>query len=407
MTRRSRFDRTSGCLPSVLQSVLRNALPAPPHPTALFARRAGGRRARTDAESRLSSPHAPTASVAWADPARQALFDRWLAGIREAHALLPQTVRPASSDASFRRYLRVDAADGTSRIVMDAPPAHNDLAPFVEIAAMLQRIGLHAPQVLHEDRGAGFLLLTDLGDTPYLGVLQRAQAAGDLAQCSALMHDAIAALVAWQTRADATALPPYDDALLRRELALFPEWCVQREYGAQWSAGEQAVWDRTCDLLVDSALAQPRVPVHRDYMPRNLMVCEPNPGVLDFQDAVRGPASYDIASLLRDAFVSWDEEQEIDWAVRYWQAARPAGVALSEDFGEFWRQLEWMGLQRHLKVLGIFCRLKHRDAKPHYSTDLPRFFAYAHKTATRYAALRPLAKLLEPLMGAQRVTAFY
>ena len=154
-----------------------------------------------------------------------------------------------------------------------------------------------------------------------------------------------------------------------------------------------------CDTLVASALAQPVVAVHRDWMPRNLMVADPNPGILDFQDAVRGPISYDVASMLRDAFLSWDEEQEIDWAVRYWEAARKAGLPVDEDFGEFWRQLEWMGLQRHLKVLGIFCRLKHRDGKPKYSSDLPRFFAYANKVAMRYAPLAPLTRLLAPLQG--------
>ena len=156
-----------------------------------------------------------------------------------------------------------------------------------------------------------------------------------------------------------------------------------------------------------SALAQTQVAVHRDYMPRNLMVCEPNPGILDFQDAVRGPISYDVASLLRDAFLSWDEEVEIDWAVRYWEAARKVQLPVPTDFGDFWRQLEWMGLQRHLKVLGIFCRLKHRDGKARYVEDLPRFFDYAHRTAARYNALRPLARLLEPLMGAQRAEIYF
>jgi aminoglycoside/choline kinase family phosphotransferase len=173
---------------------------------------------------------------------------------------------------------------------------------------------------------------------------------------------------------------------------------------------EQTRWDGVCRTLIDSALAQPTVAVHRDWMPRNLMVATPNPGILDFQDAVRGPLSYDLASLLRDAFISWDEEREIDWAARYWSEARRAGVPLGEafaaDFGEFWRALEWMGLQRHLKVLGIFCRLKHRDGKAAYAQDLPRFFAYATKVATRYAALRPLLPLLEPLSGMRAASAF-
>ncbi|HEX5632902.1 MAG TPA: phosphotransferase, partial [Gemmatimonadales bacterium] len=206
---------------------------------------------------------------------------------------------------------------------------------------------------------------------------------------------------------DASALPPCDEALLARELALFPDWCVQREFGRTWTDAEHATWQRICRLLIDSALAQPQVAVHRDWMPRNLMVCEGGPGILDFQDAVRGPVSYDVASLLRDAFISWDEEQEIDWAVRYWESARKAALPVPGDFGEFWRRLEWMGLQRHLKVLGIFCRLKHRDHKPRYSEDLPRFFRYAHHVAARYNGLGPLARLLEPLMGETRTDVFF
>ena len=349
----------------------------------------------------------PAAPIAWADPVRHALFVHWLASVREQHRLLPQTLRSASSDASFRRYLRIDAEDGQHYIVMDAPPALQDVRPFIAVAAMLQQIGLNAPHVLAQDLGNGFLLLTDLGEQSYLATLLQAQQSADLKTCDTLMRDAIGALVTWQTRADANALPAYDEAFVRRELAIFPEWCVQRELGVTWSSDEQATWDNANDLLVKSALAQPTVAMHRDYMPRNLMVCVPNPGILDFQDAVRGPISYDIASLLRDAFISWDEEQEIDWAVRYWQAARKASLPVPDDFGEFWRQIEWMGLQRHLKVLGIFCRLKHRDAKPHYIDDLPRFFHYAHKVAARYNPLRPLSRLLEPLMGAQRLDAFY
>jgi len=290
---------------------------------------------------------------------------------------------------------------------MDAPPPQEDVRPFVQIAGLLEKAGLNAPRILEEDALHGFLLLTDLGSRLYLDALHDAVKVGDTHAADALMREAIAALIRWQANADPSTLPPYDDALLRRELALFPEWCVGRERGVTWNPDDEAVWRTACDLLVASALAQPKVAVHRDFMPRNLMVSEPNPGVLDFQDAVHGPITYDVASLLRDAFISWSEEQEIDWAVRYWEAGRKAALPLSDDFGEFWRAVEWMGLQRHLKVLGIFCRLKHRDGKPAYSADLPRFFAYAHKVATRYNALRPLARLLEPLMGADRVEAFY
>ena len=221
------------------------------------------------------------------------------------------------------------------------------------------------------------------------------------------MREGLGALVQWQQRVASDALPPYDDALLRRELALFPDWCVTREYGLAWNEAQCAQWQGACDLLVRSALAQPTVAVHRDWMPRNLMVSEPNPGILDFQDAVRGPITYDVASMLRDAFISWDEERELDWAVRYWQQARKAALPVDDDFGEFWRQLEWMGLQRHLKVLGIFCRLKHRDGKPKYSADLPRFFTYAYRVCTRYNGLGALAALIEPLAGNERVDAGY
>jgi aminoglycoside/choline kinase family phosphotransferase len=300
----------------------------------------------------------------------------------------------------------VDAGGGSTFIIMDAPPPHEDVRPFVRIARHFGAGGLHVPEVVEADAGDGFLLLTDLGTRLYLDALTDAQGRGDAHAADALMRDAIAALVRWQG-CGGLELPPYDDALLRRELALFPEWCVGREHGVRWSAAEEATWRAACDLLVESALGQATVPVHRDWMPRNLMVCEPNPGILDFQDAVQGPVTYDVACLLRDAFVSWDEEREIDWAARHWEAARKAGVPVAADFGEHWRALEWMGLQRHLKVLGIFCRLKHRDGKPAYSRDLPRFFAYAHTTASRYAALRPLTRLLEPLMGTTRLEAFY
>jgi aminoglycoside/choline kinase family phosphotransferase len=344
-------------------------------------------------------------AIAWPDPQRREAFERWLAAVGARHGLDLPTLQPTSADASFRRYLRVGATGG-SLIIMDAPPPQEDVRPFVQVAQAIRAAGLNGPQVLECDAQQGFLLLGDLGTELYLGALQ----AGDAARADALMRDAIAALVQWQLKVPAAPLPPYDDALLARELALFPEWCVQCEFGLPWGEAEQARWQKICRLLIDSALAQPTVAVHRDWMPRNLMVATPNPGILDFQDAVRGPVSYDMASLLRDAFISWDEEREIDWAVRYWSEAKRAGVPLGEgmstDFGEFWRALEWMGLQRHLKVLGIFCRLKHRDGKPAYAADLPRFFAYATRVATRYAPLRPLLSLIEPLSGIKPTQAY-
>ena len=349
---------------------------------------------------------ASAATVSWPDADREAAFWRWFTPLAQIQGLDANSLAPASADASFRRYLRVLASDGSSRIVMDAPPPQEDVHPFIDVARRIQAAGLHAPAVLAADETQGFVLLADLGSTLYLQALQGA----DPAQADRLMRDAVTALVQFQQRVDSNGLPAYDDALLRRELALFPEWCVGREFGIHWTAAQQASWDKLCGLLVASALAQPQVAVHRDWMPRNLMVTEPNPGILDFQDAVLGPVTYDPASLLRDAFLSWQEDQEIDWAARWWQQARAAGLlgehAMASDFGECWRALEWMGLQRHLKVLGIFCRLKHRDGKAAYAADLPRFFGYASKVALRYRELKPLIALLEPMTGSLTTTAF-
>ena len=343
--------------------------------------------------------------IAWTDSAREAAFGRWIGALAAPHGLRLDTLAPASADASFRRYFRVQAAGGPL-IVMDAPPPQEDVRPFVRIAGLISGAGLNAPELLACDELQGFLLMSDLGHALYLEALQQDPGT----RADALMRDAIRALVQFQQCVPAAQLPPYDDALLRRELALFPEWCVQREFGITWTDRQQQDWARVCDALVASALAQPRVAVHRDWMPRNLMVTAPNPGILDFQDAVAGPITYDMASLLRDAFVSWDEEREIDWAVRWWEAARKAGLplgdAMGHDFGECWRAMEWMGLQRHLKVLGIFSRLKQRDGKPKYAADLPRFFGYATRVAMRYRPLAPLLPLLEPMSGRQLGSGF-
>ncbi len=356
-------------------------------------------------DSTAPSPAAHSA-VDWPDAQREAAFGCWFTPLVASHGLRPETLAAASADASFRRYLRVQASDGSSRIVMDAPPPLEDVRPFIDLAARISAAGLHAPAVLAADVDQGFVLLSDLGTQLYLPALQAASAD----EADHLMREAVTALVHWQRHMNGSGLPAYDDSLLRRELALFPEWCVQREYGITWTTAQQATWDKLCNALVPSALAQPQVVVHRDWMPRNLMLSAPNPGILDFQDAVVGPVTYDIASLLRDAFHSWDEPQEIDWAARWWQQARAAGVlgehSMASDFGECWRALEWMGLQRHLKVLGIFCRLKHRDGKPAYAADLPRFFAYATKVALRYRELKPLIGLIEPMTGALTTTAF-
>jgi aminoglycoside/choline kinase family phosphotransferase len=318
---------------------------------------------------------------------RRAAVERWLA--RELRGA-PFKLTPASEDASFRRYWRAALEDGRSFVAMDAPPDKEDCRPFVRIAGMLAAAGVHAPAVLAQDLEQGFLLLSDLGTRTYLQVLD----AGNAPQ---LFSDATDTLIRWQLATRAGELPPYDEALLRREMNLFPEWYVGKHLRKELSAPQKEALEGIFSTLVKSALAQPAVYVHRDYMPRNLMVCEPNPGVLDFQDAVLGPITYDMVSLVRDAFISWDEERVLDWCVRYWEKAKRAGLPVAADFGEFWRALEWMGLQRHLKVLGIFARINYRDGKPKYLTDTPRFLGYARDVGRRYAALAPLIRLLDEL----------
>ena len=305
---------------------------------------------------------------------------------------------PASADASFRRYFRLSLPDGTTRILMDAPPEHEDCRPFIKVAALLAKAGLAAPRVLDQDLEQGFLLLTDLGRIGYLDALH-----ADLSLADTLIRPVLDTLVRWQLASSAATLPPYDAALLRRELELFPEWFIGRHLGVTLADNEKLLLERSFKYLINAALNQPKVYVHRDFMPRNLMLVESEqtltPAIIDFQDAVYGPITYDVVSLFRDAFISWDEEQEIDWVVRYWEKARAAGLPVRADFGDFWREYELMGLQRHLKVLGIFCRLKYRDGKDKYIEDLPRFMRYAKKTAGRYLPLKPLLNLLDKLDG--------
>ncbi|WP_313227615.1 aminoglycoside phosphotransferase family protein [Stutzerimonas chloritidismutans] len=295
----------------------------------------------------------------------------------------------ASSDASFRRYFRWQGGE-RSLIVMDAPPPQEDCRPFVKVAQMLDQAGVHVPQILASDLERGFLLLTDLGRQTYLDVIDQSNA-------EQLFEDAVEALLKFQLHPVAQPMPAYDEALLRRELQLFPEWYVQRHLGHTLTEAQQAAWERICRQLIDSALAQPRVLVHRDYMPRNLMISEPNPGVLDFQDAVLGPVSYDITSLFKDAFLSWPEAQVRAWLEGYWHKARAAGVSLPESLDEFLRASDLMGLQRHLKVIGIFARICHRDGKPRYLADVPRFFAYIEAVLARRPELGELQQLLAEL----------
>ncbi|MGD8477610.1 MAG: phosphotransferase [Burkholderiales bacterium] len=310
--------------------------------------------------------------------------------LRSHSSCRPFTLTPASADASFRRYFRAQYEDGTTRIVMDAPPSQENSEPFIRIARMMAECGLHVPEVIASDLVQGFILLSDLGNTTYLQALNESTA-------NALFDDATTALVRWQLASREGTLPPYDEALLRRELDLFPDWYVSKHLGIRLDSGQRATMDSVFGLILQNNLAQPSTYVHRDFMPRNLMVSQPNPGILDFQDAVYGPISYDVVSLFRDAFISWDEERVLDWVVRYWEKARKANLPVRSDFGEFYREFEWMGLQRHLKVLGIFARIRYRDGKPAYLEDAPRFVNYVRAVAGRYSALTPLLKLFDQL----------
>jgi aminoglycoside/choline kinase family phosphotransferase len=358
-----------------------------------------------NAESARSDLH-----VVWSDPARQLAFHRWLAETGPRHGLRPDTLRLASADASFRRYLRVDHGSG-SHVIMDAPPDKEDSEPFVRIAALMADAGLRVPQVLAWDQANGFLLLSDLGRQTMMQAIRRDDAQANLR----LYLQAVDALILWQLASRPGVLPPYDEALLGRELRLFPQWYIESHRGVVPDDTMRQKLESTFTLIVRENLAWPSVYVHRDFMPRNLMVCPPvdhgahadaRLGVLDFQDAVSGPITYDIASLMRDAFLSWDEEFVLDVTIRYWERARAAGLPVGSDFGAFYRAVEWMGLQRHLKVAGIFARLTLRDGKPQYLADTPRFIAYIRATSSRYRELKSLLRIVDALEGIQDQSAF-
>ena len=318
-------------------------------------------------------------------------LERWLGAQFPSQ---PFTLAPASADASFRRYFRATLTDGRTFVAMDAPPDKEDSRPFVRVAGLFAAAGAHVPAIHAQDLAAGFLLLEDLGTATYLDCLER----GDDAK--PLYAAATDTLVRIQQASRPGALPDYDRALLERELNLFPDWYLAKELRRELTGSERQVLHAAFETLLASNLAQPRVFVHRDYHSRNLMWCGRPPGVLDFQDAVYGPIAYDLVSLLRDAYVRRDEEAVIDGAVRYWEKARKAGLPLRADFGEFYRDFEWMGAQRQLKVIGIFARLAHRDGKRRYLADIPLVMAYLLATCRRYRELAPLARLLEALAPA-------
>lgn len=340
-----------------------------------------------------------SSDITWADAARQQAFAAWVADVAPAHGLRQGTLRSASADASFRRYFRIDAEQG-SLIIMDAPPDKENCRPFVAVDRLLRAGGVAVPEILNWDEAQGFMLLSDLGQHTLLSTLDvnQPESPGNRARYAAAMDELVRLQAVPQGLGD-QALPPYDDALLQRELDLFPQWYLSQLRGLALTEPLQTQLATTFALIKAQVLAQPTVLVHRDYHSRNLMAdpADPGarPGVIDFQDAVWGPVTYDLVSLLRDAYVIWDEDLQLDYAVRYWERARKAGLPVPDDFGVFWRDLEWMGLQRHLKVLGIFARLALRDGKRQYLDDIPRVWTYAHRVASRYQGLGPLARLLE------------
>ena len=350
----------------------------------------------------------PSAAIVWNDAERQRHFYLWLNQIAPDHGLVEHSLKLASADASFRRYFRIDSLHHglpCSRIIMDAPPDKENCLPFVKVAGLMQAAGLHAPQVLAWDEAQGFMLLSDLGAQTMMQVIHREQPLANLP----LYLQAVDALIAWQLSSQPAVLPHYDEPLLRRELELFPDWYLGQHKGLQVDASMRQTLDKAFEQIIRQNLSWPSVFVHRDFMPRNLMA-PPTPGgplgVLDFQDAVYGPITYDIASLMRDAFLSWEEDFCLDVTIRYWDKARQVGLPVGTDFGEFYRGVEWMGLQRHLKVAGIFARLTLRDGKPQYLADTPRFIHYIRSTCERYRELKPLLRLVEKAEGIEAVGGY-
>lgn len=356
----------------------------------------------------MSAPSNASAIV-WSDPNRGSAFSSWLASIALKHRLDAASVQLASADASFRRYFRVAASSSTdSFIIMDAPPAKEDCKPFAKVAALMLDAGLPAPRVLAWDEAAGFMLLSDLGHKTMMEVIAPPADVDAIAQPSAAHHalymEAVDLLIRWQLASKPGVLPLYDDALLSRELALFPEWYVGKHRSITLNSDAQVKLDDAFAQIKASNLQSlngARVFVHRDFMPRNLMAADGSNtlAILDFQDATYGPITYDIASLMRDAFLTWEEDFVLEVTVRYWQQARKAALPVGDDFGEFYRAVEWMGLQRHIKILGIFARLTLRDGKPKYLADTPRFIAYARATCARYRQLGRLMVLLDEIEG--------
>ncbi len=321
---------------------------------------------------------------------RQQLLESW---IKTQFPGKSFTLAPASTDASFRRYFRVSFDDGTL-VAVDAPPQHEDCAPFVHVAGLFGAAGVHVPTIVVQNAEQGFMLLSDLGNTTYLQALE-----ANADDADRLYHDATDTLVKIQLASRINVLPNYDEDFLLRELNLFPDWYIAKHLKIVLSDGQKAVIDSIYAEILKNNRAQPKVFVHRDYHSRNLMVIEPNPGVIDFQDAVYGPVTYDLVSLFKDAYIHWEEERVLDWVIRYWEKAKKAGLPVNPDFPEFYCDFEWMGVQRHLKVLGIFARLYYRDGKEVYLNNMPLVMDYLRKACKRYRPLHPMIVLLNELEG--------
>jgi N-acetylmuramate 1-kinase len=326
---------------------------------------------------------------------RKKQLEKWLNNVLNGQDF---TMTTASADASFRRYFRVHSS-GDTYIAMDAPPLQESCESFVFVAKLFLDCGLNVPEIIKQDLSQGFLLLGDLGDKTYLSVLSKENA-------QQLYGDATQALITLQKASQPDLLPPYDADLLNREMQLLPDWYIAKHLNISLDDSQQLVLQKTYSLLTQNIVNQGQVYVHRDYHSRNLMICENNPGILDFQDAVYGPITYDLVSLLKDAYIGWEEEQIIDWAVRYWEPARKADLPVSRDFSEFYRDFEWMGAQRHIKVLGIFARLAYRDGKDGYIKDMPLVMDYLRRVCGRYIELRPMLKLLNQLEGYQEKAGY-
>lgn len=322
---------------------------------------------------------------------RQELIKKWLADLYPGQDI---GLEFAAADADFRRYFRATWPDGASCIVMDAPPEKMSTDAYVQVRDVFAMVNV--PKLLARDREQGLLLLEDLGRVTYLAALEHD---GREQVRRHLLLEALDTLVEIQSASQPGVLPEYDEALLTRELNLFPEWFCAKELDRPLDFAQRQLWDAGVKALLPVLLAQSKVFVHRDFIVRNLMLTPGKPGVLDFQDAVYGPVSYDIVSLLRDAFIEWDEPFVLDIAIRYWEKARAAGLPVPAEFDVFYRDFEWMGVQRHLKVAGIFARLFHRDGKDKYRAEIPRFIKYLKRTTRRYQELAPLYQLLLQLVG--------